>query len=90
MLDVGTIGVPDDALSPFVHPDRVRHARLTAWAVENGLGDRVAWEAICSERTTVTTDARGRETIHLASVLEAYRVVYGNRRGRRRKGRSGG
>lgn len=88
MVSAKGVGVPDDALSPYPHPDRARHARCAAWAIENGLGDMVAWESICTGRTTVTVDARGRETIHLASVLEAYRVVYGNRRSRpKRRGR---
>lgn len=85
MLSARGIGCPDDMLGRYPHPDRPRQARIVAWAVENGLGDRVAWEAICGDVTTVSLDARGRATIHLASVLEAYRVVYGNRRTSRRR-----
>lgn len=87
MLADRGVGIPDNALGPYPTPQR--HARLVAWAAEHGLDDRVAWCAILTEQTTVET-VKGKEVVHLAGTLAAYRAVHGNRKGKTKRRRRGG
>jgi hypothetical protein len=80
------IGVPDWP-PPFRYaiatlPEMLRRALP---AIEEGLGDEVAWCYSLGDRTRVEVDHRGREVIRLAPTLLAYRVCHGNRKGRRRR-----
>lgn len=73
MLSAGVIGIPDDALSPYVHPEWDRQARIVALvAVCEALGDEVAWHLVVGE----------------AGALAAYKAVYGNRKGKARRRRN--
>jgi hypothetical protein len=66
------IGIADDPLSPYVHPDWSRQARIVAQAaVCEALGDRLAWHLIVGEE----------------GALAAHRSVYGNRKGKGRGSR---
>jgi hypothetical protein len=89
MLTDGIVGIADDALGPYPHPQRVHYSRLVAWAVEYGLGDRVAWSSILNELTTVEIVKR-KKVVHLAGTLAAFKAVHGNRKGKagRRRRRS--
>lgn len=82
MLKAGGVGVPDDPLCRYTLPGRAAQARVVAEvACEQGLGDEVAWEVMLGDVTREYRDAKGRIRLRLSPTLEAYRVVYGNRKG---------
>lgn len=85
MLSDRGIGIPDDTLGPWPHPNRTRHARIIAWATEYAIGDQVAWCEMLGDRSTVIIDKKGKEQLRLAGTLAAYRAVHGNRNGKRRR-----
>lgn len=78
--------LPDDAVSPWPHPQRAAHARVVAWTVEQALGDRVAWCSILGDVTVPYVDDKGKRRWRLAPTLAAFRAVHGNRKGKRRRG----
>lgn len=84
MLHPRGIGVADDALSPYAHPQRCAHSRVVAEHVVE-LGDEVVWAMLLNERCFVTTSSKGKEVVELSTVLDAYKVVYGNRRTKSRR-----
>jgi hypothetical protein len=86
MLSDRGVAIADDALGPYPSPPL--YARTVAWATEHGLGDRVAWYALCGDVTTVEI-VKGKEVIHLATALACHRLVHGNRKRKAKRARRG-
>lgn len=78
------IGIPDHALGPFVHPKQHQHARIVAeTAVEEALGDGVAWALIVGDTATRTVREKDKDVVVLSGPLLSFQVAYGNK-GRKR------